>query len=218
MSDGVVGFQQVADTANDQNAMTFLINSLINKLATTALVKVLAVSNSGGVEPVGTVDVQPMVHQVDGAGNPTPHGTINNIPYFRLQGGANAVILDPQVGDIGVCVFCSRDISQVKRTKAPAAPATRRRYGWSDGLYIGGYLNGTPTQYTRFSDEGIEIKTPHNLIIDAPNATLDASGNLHVKGEVVANFGGASVTLTQHRHGTVGTPVAAQTIVPTPGT
>jgi hypothetical protein len=218
VSGGVTAFQEVTDTGSDLNAQSFLINALIGRLATTALVKVLAVSNSGGVEAVGTVDVQPMVHQVDGAGNPTPHGKISNIPYFRLQGGADAIILDPKEGDIGLCVFCSRDISQVKRTKTPAAPATRRRYGWSDGLYIGGVLNGVPEQYIRFSSDGVEIKTTNNLVIDAQNATLDASGNFHAKGEVVANFGGASVTLSLHRHGTVGTPVAAQTIVPTPGT
>lgn len=214
---GVTGFQEVTDTGSDLNAMSFLINQIIGRLATTALVKVLSVTNAGDVSAVGFVDVQPMVHQVDGVGNPTPHGRITNIPYFRLQGGADAVILDPKIGDVGLCVFCSRDISQVKRTKAPAAPGSRRRYWWSDGLYIGGVLNGVPAQYVRFSETGISIRTLNNLTVDAANATLDSSGNLGVKGEVTAKVGGSSVTLSLHRHG-VGTPTASGTVIPTPGT
>jgi len=212
---GVVGFQEVTDTASDLNAQSFLVNQIIGRLATTALVKVLSVTNSGGVEAVGFVDVQPMVHQVDGTGNPTPHGRITNIPYFRLQGGSDAIILDPKVGDIGICVFCSRDISQIKRSKAPGAPASRRRYGWGDGLYVGGVLNGVPEQYVRFSSAGIEVKTTSNLVINAQNATLDAAGNLGVKGEVTAKVGAGQVTLTQHRQtgvqtgaGTSGPPQA----------
>jgi len=207
MSGGVTGYQDVSDTASDLNAQAFLVDQIISRLATTTLVKVLAVSNSGGVEAVGTVDVQPMVHQVDGAGNPTPHGTITNVPYFRLQGGADAVILDPKVGDIGLCVFCSRDISQVKKTKAPAAPASRRRYRWSDGLYVGGVLNGVPERYVRYSDDGIEIKTD-KLVINADNVTLDADGNLGVKGEVTARVGASSVTLSGHRQTGVASGVA----------
>lgn len=199
MSDAIAGFQDVADTASDLNAQAFLINQIIGKLATTALVKVLSVRNAGGVEAVGFVDVQPMVHQVDGAGNPTPHGRITNIPYFRLQGGTDAIILDPKAGDIGICVFCSRDISQIKRSKAPGAPASRRRYGWGDGLYVGGVLNGVPEQYVRFSSTGIEVKTTNNLVINAQNVTLDTSGNLGVKGEVTAKVGAGQVTLTNHR-------------------
>lgn len=216
MSDGIVTFQDVSDTSSDLNAQSFLINQIIGKLATTALVKVLAVTNSGGAAAVGYVDVQPMVHQVDGAGNPTPHGQINHMPYFRLQGGTDAVILDPKVGDIGFCVFCSRDISAVKRQKAPAAPSSRRRNDWADGLYVGGVLNGVPTQYIKFSSTGVNITTTQNLTIFAANATLDANGNLSVKGELTWNVGTTPGHASTHKHG-VGT-AAAGTVIPTPGT
>lgn len=213
---GIVGFQEVSDTGSDLNAQAFIVDQLIGKLATTALVKVLAVTNSGGVTAVGFVDVQPMVHQVDGEGNPTPHGRISQIPYFRLQGGTDAVIIDPKVGDIGFCVFCSRDISAVKRQKAPAAPGSRRRYGWADGLYVGGVLNGVPDQYIRFSTTGVDVVTQHHLTITADNATLDANGNLAVKGELTWNTGTSATHASTHQHGT-GT-AAAGTTAPTPGT
>jgi hypothetical protein len=91
------------------------------------------------------------------AGNPIPHDVIHNLPYFRLQGGTNAVIVDPDVGDKGFAVFCSRDISAVKRTKAIANPGSSRRFNWADGLYVGGVLNGTPANYVEVSPSGITV-------------------------------------------------------------
>lgn len=96
----------------------FIISGIVNRIQTVTLVQVIAV-NATGIGPVGTVDVQPMVAQLDGSGKAYAHGVIHNIPYFRLQGGSNAVIIDPEVGDIGMCGFCSRDISSVKVNKAP---------------------------------------------------------------------------------------------------
>jgi hypothetical protein len=107
---GYTGFRDPRDSGSDFDAQSFLVNQILNRLATTALVKVTKVTSAGEVAPVGLLDAIPMVHQIDGAGNPTEHGVIHNIPYFRLQGGTNAIIIDPQVGDIGLAVFCSRDI------------------------------------------------------------------------------------------------------------
>jgi len=209
------GQQTVHSDGSDYNAMEFLVNSIINKLATTMLVKVIAVSNNGEVSPVGTVDVQPAVHQTDGIGQTTEHGIINGLPYFRLQGGTTAVILDPKIGDIGVAVFCSRDISAVKATKDVGGPGSRRKYDWADGVYIGLCLGDAPTQYVRFHDDEIEIKCNTKVTVTSPIVSL--SGALQVAGEVTAMFGGASVTLSHHVHGT-GSPTAAGTVVPSPGT
>ena len=94
--------------------MQFLISQALNRVSTATLVKVVSVTNAGGLSPVGFVDVQPLVNQLDGAGNAVPHGVLHRLPYFRLQGGADAVILDPKVGDIGMAAFANRDISLVK--------------------------------------------------------------------------------------------------------
>ena len=143
--------------ANEYNRLSFVINQIMGRIATSTLVKVIAVSNSGGVSAVGTVDVQPMINQVDGELKGTPHGIIYGVPYVRLQGGAAAVILDPVVGDIGWCGFCSTDISVVKSTKAQATPGSRRRYDWADGLYLGGVLGAAPTTYLQFNSDGVTI-------------------------------------------------------------
>ena len=33
---------------------------------------------------------------------------IHNVPYMRIQGGANGIILDPAIGDIGIATVCDR--------------------------------------------------------------------------------------------------------------
>jgi hypothetical protein len=200
---GYAGYQLPRDTRSDFDAQHFLVDQLINRLATTALVRVVGVTSAGAVAPVGMVDVVPMVHQIDGVGAPTPHGTIFNVPYFRVQGGADAIIIDPKVGDLGIAVFCSRDITTVKRSKKPAAPGSLRKYDWADALYIGGLLNGSPTQYVRFSTEGVSVvstskvsvTTPTSVEITAPQTTIN--GNLTVVGTMLNN--GHAVGST-HRH------------------
>lgn len=157
------------------NATTFLVAQALGKMQTATLVRVVACSNSGGLSPVGSVDVQPLVNQVDSLGNPTPHGTVYNLPYFRIQGGTNGIILDPEPGDIGVCVFASRDLSKVKATRAQANPGSHRQYSFSDGIYLGGVLNGMPSQYVRFSAAGIAIVSPVAVTLDAPVVNISAA-------------------------------------------
>jgi hypothetical protein len=154
--------------------MAFMVQQALGKMQTATLVRIEACTNAGGLSPVGYVDVTPMVNQLDGQGNPTPHVTIYNLPYFRLQGGANGIIIDPQKGDIGVAVFASRDISQVKSTKKQGNPGSHRQYSFADGMYLGGMLNGTPTQYVQFSAAGIRIHSPTQVKLDAPDVLIEA--------------------------------------------
>lgn len=168
------GQQKPASTWGDFNNIMFVVQQAIGKLQTATLVRVESCTNAGGLSPVGFVDVTPLVNQLDGQGNPTPHVTIHNVPYFRLQGGANAVIIDPEKGDIGVAVFASRDISQVKATRKQGNPGSHRQYSFADGMYLGGMLNGTPTQYIQFSAAGIRIHSPTQVKLDAPDVLIQA--------------------------------------------
>lgn len=172
-ADGVTsGQQKPQSTWGDFNNIAFLVQQALGKMQTATLVRVESCTNAGGVSPVGFVDVTPLVNQIDAQGNPTPHVTIHNVPYFRLQGGANGVIIDPAAGDIGVCVFASRDISKVKVTKKQANPGSFRQYSFSDGMYLGGMLNGTPTQYVQFSAAGIKIHSPTAVVLEAPDVQI----------------------------------------------
>lgn len=171
---GYQGSMTPASTAGEYNQLSFLIRSILGKANFSTLVQVVSCSNSGGVSPVGTVDVQPLVDQVDGLGNAVPHGVVFGLPYARIQGGTNAIIMDPQPGDIGIAIFADRDISGVKSKKARNVPTSGRRNSMSDGIYIGGTLNGTPSQYVQFNASGITIDSPTAAIINAPAATVNA--------------------------------------------
>jgi hypothetical protein len=159
----------------DYNNLNFVIQQLLAKVQTSLPVKVVACSNSGGVSQVGFVDVVPMVDQVAADGTSVPHATIFNLPYSRVQGGTNAIIIDPQVGDIGVAVFASRDISRVKNTRASGLPGSYRKYSFSDGMYLFGIINNAPTQYIQFVSGGIVIHSPTAVTVEAPVATINAT-------------------------------------------
>jgi hypothetical protein len=173
-NEGFAGSQDGQSDTSEFNVISFIVQQILGRANTATLVQVVAVTNAGGVSPVGFVDVHPLVNQITGAGAPQPHGTIYHIPYFRLQGGANAIILDPQVGDRGVAVFADHDISVVKATGAQANPGSRRRFDMADGMYLGGFLNGTPTQYIEWSTAGITITSPIAVTINAPTAIVNA--------------------------------------------
>lgn len=145
-----------SDFDSEVNGLQFAMQQAMLKLQTSLPVQVMAVRNTG-VSPVGVVDIKVLVDMVDGQGNTVEHGTISNVPYFRLQGGANAVIVDPEVDDIGMACFSSRDISAVKSARKQAPPGSWRTHDFSDALYVGGFLNGTPTSYIQITHGGILV-------------------------------------------------------------
>jgi hypothetical protein len=168
------GQRTPTDQWGDYNNLSFVVGQLLTRVQTAMPVQIIACTNAGGVSPVGFVDVLPLVQQIDNNGIPTPHTTVYNLPYTRLQGGANAIIIDPQPGDIGIAVFASRDISGVKATKRQAVPGSYRKFSFSDGMYIGGILNGVPSQYVRFSAAGIVIHSPTMVRLEAPDVQIQA--------------------------------------------
>lgn len=192
------GFNTVNAGTSEANKLTFFIQRLIGQMATATLVRVEAV-HGGGLAPVGTVDVTPMVYQVDGAGNTVEHGTVYGVPYFRLQGGANAVVVDPKKGDIGLCVFASRDISSVKANKAPSPPGSARKYSYADGLFVGSFLGEAPQNYIMFDPEGnITLKPASKVTVVGD---MEIQGTATATEDVIAN----GISLHDHTHGGVAT-------------
>ena len=197
--------QPIEAAASEFNALHFAVSQILNTRNSATLVQIKSVTNSGGLSPVGFVDVLPLVNQLDGYHNAVPHGVVHNLPYFRLQGGANAVILDPQVGDIGLAVFADRDISSVKATKAQANPGSMRRSDYADGLYLGGVLNGTPSQVVRFAADGIHVTSPTAVHITAP--AINSTGEWTHTGKLTASVDviGGGKSLKTHVHSGVAT-------------
>lgn len=158
-----------------------LIRSMLGKAAICTIVQVEAVNTTNK-----TVNVMPLIYQVDGNGKPWDQNTVFNLPYVRWQGGTNAIILNPVVGDIGVCFVCHHDTSTVRKTKKKAMPGSFRQNSISDGIYLGGILNGGATTAIEFMPNG-------DITITAGKVTID--GQLWANGH----------RIDQHQHGGVQT-------------
>lgn len=214
------GFLDPSSSWGIYNSLQFFVQQSLAKVQTATIVKVVACSNNGGVSVVGTVDVQILVNQITGQMLATPHVTMYSLPYLRIQGGTNAVIIDPQPGDIGIAVFASRDITNVKSTKTQANPGSFRMHDFGDGMYLGGLLNGSPSQFVQFTSSGITLISPGTITLQAPNIVLNGalqqtggnatmSQSLTVTGDVTAE----GTSLHAHVHGGV-TAGSADTGVP----
>lgn len=155
-SGGYAGLQRFQEMVGQFNALDGLVRQVVDQKAFAGLVKVIAVHGGGSSGPP-TVDVQPMVDQVDGLGQKTPHGIVYGLPCFRIQAGVAGLIVDPVVGDIGDAIICDRDISTVKNTKEQAGPGSFRSNSWADGCYFGSFLGGAVTTYVQITAMGVNI-------------------------------------------------------------
>ncbi|NWC11944.1 oxidoreductase [Pseudomonas agarici] len=211
-NDGASGLLNLVAGASDYEDQYFLIGQMLARVRTTTLVQVISCTNDGGVSPVGLVDVKVLVQRMDGAGNVIDAGTVHNVPYFRVQGGTNAIIMDPQPGDIGLACISDRDISAIKASKTAAAPGSVRRHDMADALYIGGVLNGAPAQYIQFTDAGIKLVSPTKVTIEAPSGAFNIN-DMEITGATLKH-NGVNIGST-HTHGGVLTG-PAHTLTPDP--
>lgn len=196
---GYQGAETAHSASTSFNSLHFLAQQVVNKVSTATLVKIVKVSNEPGhLGPIGTVDVLPLVNQVDGWGNATKHQTIHKLSYNRYHGGRNAVIIDPEVGDIGLAVFADRDISSVKAKQDQANPGSMRRFDMADGIYTGRTLQKegeNPEQYIRFfktgGNQGVQIrdKNGNDFLLNQDGVTItDKSGNRIVMSSAGISF------------------------------
>ncbi len=154
------------------NQLEFLIKTLTRDISTAIPVIITAVQ-AGDTNAAGYVDARPLVAQIDAWGNSLPMATIHHLPYFRLQSGRAAVVLDPVVGDIGLAVFAQSDCSNVRQgANQTVQPGSWRKFDQADGFYVGGFLNKSVDTFVRLAQDGsITIKAPGNVTIDAPTVT-----------------------------------------------
>ena len=200
---GMQGRAIPSDLAGDYNALVFIVKQILNRANISAVCEVKAV-RGGGVGQQGYVDLQPLLNQIDGYGDSIPPGILHNVPFFRLQSGSSAIIIDPQVGDVGLAVFSDRDISAIKFQynngtmssvlSNGANPNSRRRFDVADGLFFGGFFNGTPTQYIQFQSNKILISSPSNVVINSPVEIDITSPLINLSGwaGMIAAFGSST--------------------------
>jgi len=155
------------------------VSDIMSTLNTGELVEVTAVDATAD-SPVGFVSVKILTLRTNADNQNVQLGEIHNVPYFRLQGGANAIIIDPKKGDIGFCGFCSRDTTIVKRIRAMAPQSVIRQSDVSDAVYFGGWSSKAPEQYVWFDGDDVKIKAKGKVIIDAPMTEVE--NNMLIKG------------------------------------
>lgn len=209
MTEAKFGQLGTFDASSDFAVQSFIIQQALGLVRTSIPAKVVAV-HGGGVGAPPTVDAQPLINLINNQGDKTAHGVIFNIPVFRLQGGLNAVILDPVVGDIGELVVADRDISSLKANAgAISNPGSFRRFNLADAVFFGGILNpADPNQYVQFTSTGIKITDKNGNVIEmkagqiAITGNVVVTGNISATGSITAGAGGAdSVGLQSHIHG-----------------
>lgn len=197
-------FDRADASASQFNALNAVIARMLATRRTAVLVQVKAVSGTG-LNPVGTVDVQPVVHQQTATGQVVPHGVIYQVPYFRLQGGACAVVLDPTVGDIGLALIADRDITNAKTARATAAPGSFRQHNMADALYLGGFLNAAPQDYVWLHPGGLTLQSSGTITISGKNLNLKGDTSIHGALTVSGDATAQNISLTQHVHAGVQT-------------
>ncbi|MGO4743969.1 oxidoreductase [Serratia quinivorans] len=149
---------RTTDTNTDANTMEFVMRRFLDRHCFVTLCRVTAITDSG-------LSIMPLLHAFTGSGDKVDGGTITGVPFFRLQSGVSAIIMDPFVGDIGLALICDRDISAIKQTGSAALPGSNRMHSLSDAVYLGGVLNQSPTQTIAFTDK-IRITAPNGIVIN----------------------------------------------------
>jgi hypothetical protein len=183
------------------NSMRFAIEQAQNAKMTCTIVKVKKITGGkGDVAAIGRVEVIPLVQMIDGIGRTVDHVSVYNLPYLRMVGGKNAVIIDPKADDIGIVVIADRDISGVKQSKKASPPGSKRTNNLSDGIYLGSVIAEAPESYIRFKEDGTIIagvgkNNPCECVIASDHVQMKKKGNsaLHVtvdaaSGQLVAGM------------------------------
>ena len=182
------GNQRLNTNSSTYNALDFLVNQKLLEVNTCELVKVVSVAG-------GFVDVQPMVLSLDGDDKPLTNAVNYHLPYLRVQGGANGIICNPSVGDVGLVCYCQRDITNVLNSKGTNVPNTARSFDASDGVYVLSVasLNGAPSRFIEFTDKGITITANTMLTI---NGDVTVNGKITATGDII----GGNISLDNHTH------------------
>ena len=191
------GQQDPLDANSEFSVVAFIVRQMMALMETMTPVQVVSVMPGSGSPPAaGTVDVQILVSQVDGANNVSKPGIVHGLPYHRVQGGAWAVVCDPAVNDFGFIIAASRDTSNVNKNPGIQVPGSFRKYSYSDGIYVGGCLNAVPKATFWLKPDGtfnLTDQSGNKIVSSTTGMTLtDVNGNqIQMKAGVVNVVTGA---------------------------
>jgi hypothetical protein len=181
------------NSSSDANALAFMFRKLMSESKFIELVTVEEVDAEAK-----TCKVKPLIIPVAASGVPIDVQPVSDIPYFRLQMGGSAIVINPKVGDMGLMLICDENTTGVLAGKSAATASTGQQHSRQFGIYLGGValLNGEPTEYIEFTGSGINIVAPNGVNIDGEVTT---TGTITASGEVTGN----GIKLSSHVHGGV---------------
>ena len=183
--------------ASEYNAISFLCEQMIKGMVNTAIpVRVDSCTKPGVGGAAGYVSATPLVKQRGADGKSLDTVSIPQLPFFRLQCGSAAIVVDPQPGDVGLAVFCQQDTSNLKAGEnEPVQAGSFRCFDQSDGVYLGGLMGQTPTTFVHLDPEKgeVTIKSPTKIMLDAP--IIELKGALQM-GNASGSGTGDTISLT----------------------
>jgi hypothetical protein len=204
------------DGNSDINRHAFQHEQLSGEKRTHFVAKIVKVYNRNSLDEPCTVDIQPVVKQMDGVGKASSHGTIYGIPVPRNQSGDSVLINDPQTGDVANFSVLDRDHSSSQANDwAESNPGSFRRSSMSDAVFhsVMPRKGQAVKQFIRFDDgDGgltIQDRNGNKLVSNKADGwnlngvKIDKDGNLTSPKNITAGQGGADqVSLQGHIHGT----------------
>ena len=177
------------DFLDKYSAIRFVVESIVDKVNTSEVVKVVSVNDDN------TLDVIPIVKMVDAEGSSVEESVIYGVKYFGWQFGDCAIQAKPKENDIGIIVVSKRDITAINSGRV----ASNRSFCLADGIYIGGLVgfNQTPKNYIKFDNNGgIEITTEHDLTVNAKKkVVVNAKKEINVVSEQEVNITAPAVNI-----------------------
>ena len=183
--------------ASEFNALSFMMEQMIKGMVNTAIpVRVDSCTKPGVGGAAGYVSATPLVMQRGADGKGLQPVSLPQLPFFRLQAGNAAVVLDPQPGDIGLAICSQQDSSNVQAgTSGPVQAGSFRCFDMSDSFYVGGFMNQTPETYIHLDPEKgeVTVKSPAKITLESP--TIELKGSLQM-GNSSGSGSGDTISLT----------------------
>lgn len=160
-----------------------MANYLANNVNTAAQVSISGGDAAGPDAPAGTASCQPMVGATDNFGQVMPTAAANGAPYFRLQAGNMAIVIDPRPGDTGLAVYTKADSSGAAAGQEGASPpASNRPFDPANGFVFGGFKNAAPESYIELNPDSNEINIKSK---NACKITIETEGEVTIKGSKI---------------------------------
>ena len=153
---------------DDMSALLYLIRTQIeSRVNTIDIVKIINVNEDN------TIDVIPIIKNVDNDKNPIDEVPIYGIPYIEWQFGTNTIKAKPAIGDIGLLLINKKDTSSINA----GIVSNNSKFNTGNGIYLGGLkgFNATPTQFIEFKDNEITITGTGTININATTANVNAT-------------------------------------------